>query len=82
MVQPISLVRALATAAGLAIALIASAVDAGSVLDTVRQRGHVVCGVDAGVLGFMQLDNRGRWSGLAVDVCRAVWPRPSATPPR
>lgn len=72
MVQPTSLVRPLAMAAGLAIALVASAADAGPLLDAVRLRGHLVCGVDAGVLGFMQLDNQGRWSGLAVDVCRAV----------
>jgi general L-amino acid transport system substrate-binding protein len=71
-VQPISLVRALVTAAGLGIVLVAPAVDAGPVLDAIRQRGHLVCGIDAGVLGFMQLDNRGRWSGLAVDICRAV----------
>jgi len=72
MVQPTSWVRPLATVAGLAIVLVASAADASPVLDAVRARGHLVCGVDAGVLGFMQLDNQGRWSGLAVDVCRAV----------
>src|SRR5262249_40150672 len=50
----------------------APAAEAGPVLDSIRQRGYLTCGVDAGVLGFMQLDNQGRWSGLAVDVCRAV----------
>jgi len=45
---------------------------AGKVLDGIRQRGQVVCGVSNGVAGFSAPDAKGRWQGLDVDVCRAV----------
>jgi len=38
----------------------------------IRQRGTLVCGVAPGVAGFAQIDERGRYRGLDVDVCRAV----------
>jgi general L-amino acid transport system substrate-binding protein len=38
----------------------------------IRQRGALVCGVAPGVAGFARVDGRGRYSGLDVDVCRAV----------
>jgi general L-amino acid transport system substrate-binding protein len=38
----------------------------------IRQRGALVCGVAPGVAGFARLDEQGRYSGLDVDVCRAV----------
>jgi len=38
----------------------------------IRQRGALVCGVAPGVAGFARVDDRGRYSGLDVDVCRAV----------
>ena len=38
----------------------------------IRQRGTLVCGVAPGVAGFARVDDRGRYSGLDVDVCRAV----------
>jgi general L-amino acid transport system substrate-binding protein len=38
----------------------------------IRQRGTLVCGVAPGVAGFAQVDGQGRYSGLDVDVCRAV----------
>ena len=50
----------------------APAAQAGKVLDAVRQRGHVVCGVSNGVAGFSAPDAQGRWHGLDVDVCRAI----------
>ena len=45
---------------------------AGKVLDSIRQRGQLVCGVSNGVAGFSAPDAKGRWQGLDVDVCRAV----------
>lgn len=45
---------------------------AASTLETVRARGHLECGVSDGVAGFSVVDERGRWSGLDVDFCRAV----------
>lgn len=43
-----------------------------SVLDTVRQRGELVCGVGDDVIGFSELDRTNRWRGLDVEYCRAV----------
>jgi len=41
-------------------------------LDDVKKRGMVSCGVSTGLAGFSQKDEKGMWSGLDVDVCRAV----------
>lgn len=46
---------------------------AGKVLDGVKQRGVVTCGVNSpGRGGFSLADGNGKWSGIDVDVCRAV----------
>ncbi len=41
-------------------------------LDTVRERGFLVCGASNPLAGFAQQDERGRWSGFDVDFCRAL----------
>ena len=41
-------------------------------LEDVQQRGTLSCGVSTGLAGFSQKDEDGNWSGLDVDVCRAV----------
>jgi general L-amino acid transport system substrate-binding protein len=41
-------------------------------LDTVKKRGELICGTSPGVPGFSLPDSQGRWSGLDVDLCRAV----------
>ena len=41
-------------------------------LQTVKERGYLVCGVNAGLPGFASEDEEGNWSGLDVDFCRAV----------
>jgi general L-amino acid transport system substrate-binding protein len=41
-------------------------------LDTVKQRGQVACGVHTGLAGFGAADDKGVWSGLDVDYCKAV----------
>ena len=41
-------------------------------LENVRERGEVHCGVTTGFAGFSAPDSQGRWTGLDVDVCRAV----------
>lgn len=40
--------------------------------DLVVERGYVLCGVSTGIPGFSNVDGKGNWSGLDVDVCRAV----------
>jgi general L-amino acid transport system substrate-binding protein len=42
------------------------------ILDDVRARGYVQCGVTGGVAGFSAPDANNNWSGLEVDFCRAV----------
>ncbi|MEM7648362.1 MAG: amino acid ABC transporter substrate-binding protein [Cyanobacteria bacterium P01_A01_bin.70] len=49
-----------------------TAADGGSRLDAVIARGQLVCGVDGGIPGFSFVDEGGTYSGLDVDVCRAV----------
>jgi len=41
-------------------------------LKTVRDRGALVCGVSQGLPGFSTPDDRGNWTGLDVDLCRAI----------
>src|ERR1700688_782211 len=41
-------------------------------LDTVKQRGTLVCGVSAGCAGFSTPDSQGNYRGLDVDYCRAL----------
>ena len=50
----------------------AAAVHAGDTLDAIMERGELACGVSTGLAGFSFPDNEGRWSGLDVDICRAV----------
>ncbi|MBS0539071.1 MAG: transporter substrate-binding domain-containing protein, partial [Proteobacteria bacterium] len=45
---------------------------AGKDLDAVKARGTLLCGVSTGVAGFSLADSQGKWTGLDVDVCRAV----------
>ena len=61
-------------AAGLvAGALVGSAgAQSGGTLAAAKQRGELVCGVSTGVSGFSIADAQGKWTGLDVDVCRAV----------
>jgi len=41
-------------------------------LKAVKERGTLNCGVGQGLLGFSSQDDKAGWSGLDVDVCRAV----------
>jgi general L-amino acid transport system substrate-binding protein len=58
--------------AALACGLAAHGAQAGKTLDGIKQRGQLVCGVSSGVAGFSQADSSGQWSGLDVDICRAI----------
>jgi general L-amino acid transport system substrate-binding protein len=52
--------------------LAAAPAHAGKTLDGIKARGQVVCGVNTGLAGFGAADSAGKWTGLDVDVCRAV----------
>jgi len=43
-----------------------------STLDLVRAKGFVQCGVSQGLPGFSNPNDSGDWSGIDVDLCRAV----------
>jgi len=58
--------------AAAAAVLAAAPAHAGKTLDQIKQRGQLVCGVHVGLAGFSQADSSGAWSGLDVDVCRAI----------
>jgi general L-amino acid transport system substrate-binding protein len=45
--------------------------DAG-VLETIKARGHVLCGVSNGARGYASANAQGVWSGIGVDFCRAL----------
>ena len=62
---------ALTLAAALMASCVAGAVSA-QTLKTVRERGALLCGVSQGLPGFSTPDDRGNWTGLDVDLCRAI----------
>ena len=41
-------------------------------LKTIKDRGMVTCGVSQGLPGFSAPDDKGNWTGIDVDICRAV----------
>src|SRR5262249_49287448 len=42
------------------------------VLETVRARDHLLCGVGDGPKGYSAVNGAGVWSGISVDFCRAL----------
>nr|WP_316644373.1 amino acid ABC transporter substrate-binding protein [uncultured Roseateles sp.] len=50
----------------------ANSAHAGKTLDAIKARGQVVCGVNTGLAGFAAADSNGNWSGIDVDICRAI----------
>ena len=62
------LTAAMVAVAGVAFATSASA----ATLDDVKAKGHIQCGVSQGLPGFSNADDAGKWTGLDVDLCRAV----------
>mgnify|MGYP001766499983 CR=1 FL=1 len=48
------------------------AVASAGLLDTVKQRGHLLCGSNTGLAGFGMPNEKGDWTGLDVEFCRAM----------
>ena len=44
----------------------------GATLDKVKERGMLACGSNPGLTGFGMPDDKGTWTGLDVDFCRAM----------
>jgi general L-amino acid transport system substrate-binding protein len=61
-----------AVAGACAVVLSAVPALAGPTLDAVKAHGYVTCAVNTGLAGFSMADQQGHYSGLDVDVCRAV----------
>lgn len=61
-----------AVVSALAAAGFAQVASASATLESVKEKGYVACGVSTGLPGFSNPDDKGQWSGLDVDVCRAV----------
>jgi general L-amino acid transport system substrate-binding protein len=62
-------VSTLVLVAGLSV-LVSSA--SAATLDQVKQKGFIQCGVSQGITGFSNPDDKGNWTGLDVDFCRAL----------
>lgn len=54
-----------------ALGLAASGAVAGT-LDDIKAKGFIQCGVSQGLPGFSNPDDKGNWTGLDVDLCRAL----------
>lgn len=61
----------LGLAFGVALSAFAGAASAATI-DTVKERGKLLCGVNTGLPGFSAPDAAGKWAGFDVDFCKAV----------
>jgi general L-amino acid transport system substrate-binding protein len=61
-----------ATAAVAVFAFGAGEARAGAILDAIKARGTLKCGVGTGTPGFMTPDSAGVWTGFNPSICRAV----------
>ncbi len=59
-------------AVGLAASLFATSASAQATLNSVKQKGMLTCGSNVGLPGFGLPDAQGNWTGLDVDLCRAI----------
>ena len=53
-------------------AIAANNAHAGAVLDGIKAKGFVQCGVNTGLPGFSAANAEGKWEGIDVDVCRGI----------
>ncbi|MDX1710019.1 MAG: amino acid ABC transporter substrate-binding protein [Rhodovibrionaceae bacterium] len=63
--------KLMAAAAAVTLIGFGSSAQAGDVLDAIRDRGELRCGVSTGLAGFSVADSQGNWTGLDADFCRA-----------
>ena len=64
----LSVVSVFATAVAFSVGVYADS----STLEQVKSKGYVQCGVSQGLPGFSNADDSGNWTGIDVDLCRAV----------
>jgi general L-amino acid transport system substrate-binding protein len=66
------LARAAIWVMGTLIAMSCPVVAQQKTLEEVKKRGQLVCGVNVGLPGFSAQDDKGVWTGLDADYCRAI----------
>ncbi|QRM32894.1 transporter substrate-binding domain-containing protein [Microvirga sp. VF16] len=54
------------------VTMVAGAAHAGAILDGIKSRGEIRCGVGGTSLAFSRVDGKGEWHGLDVDYCKAL----------
>jgi general L-amino acid transport system substrate-binding protein len=59
-------------ALGLGFSFAAAAAATAGTLDDVKTKGFIQCGVSQGLIGFSNPDENNNWTGMDVDMCRAV----------
>ncbi len=62
----------LSIALGAAVSMAAVTAASAGTLQDVKAKGFVQCGVSQGLPGFSNPDDKGNWTGIDVDLCRAV----------
>src|ERR1700742_1821380 len=50
----------------------AATAEAGQTLDNIKSKGVMTCGVNDKTAGFGAADSTGKYTGIDIDVCRAV----------
>ena len=63
--------HALAASAA-AVAFTTAGIANADTLEDVKEKGWIQCGVSQSLPGFSDFDDQGNWSGIDVDVCRAM----------
>lgn len=63
-----SILAATAAAGFMTVASVATA----GILDDVKKKGFIQCGVNTGLAGFSAPNDKGKWEGFDVDFCRAM----------
>ncbi len=54
------------------LAVVTASAASAQTLDQVKQRGVLNCAVNIGLAGFSNPDDKGNWTGLDVDYCKAI----------
>ncbi len=58
--------------ASMAVSITLASAASATTLDEVKKKGFVQCGVSQGLKGFSSPDDKGGWTGIDVDLCRAI----------
>ena len=61
-----------AAVAVVGLSLVATSAHAADTLGAIKKRGALNCGVNVGLTGFSSPDTAGKWTGMDVDICRAI----------